>query len=219
MYNRFTVEGYLDKYFQKKVDEFLDFAYSNVANIDTRSINGEVELCIKCPCVKCEVRPYRTRDEVKYHLLQKGFMHGYTTWWEHGETEDTFHHMGQCSNAMEDDEVDAATHMELNNPTDYNLGSSFEEEEVQEEEVPNEFAQRFYGFKDNDVPLYAGCRNWTKLQAATRVLSWKSDLNIPVEALNVIVRDIKSMLPKDNKQVENFYKAKKCSKEISLPIK
>nr|GEY70109.1 hypothetical protein [Tanacetum cinerariifolium] len=87
---------------------------------------------------------------------------------------------------MEDDKVDAAMHMELNNiyPTDYNLGSSDEEEEV-----PNEFTKRFYGFKDNDVPLYAG------------------------------LRDIKSMLPKDNKQVENFYKAKKCSKEISIPIK
>ncbi|GKD70518.1 transposon, En/Spm-like, transposase-associated domain protein, partial [Tanacetum coccineum] len=161
MYNRFTVDGYLDKNFQKKVDEFLDFAYSNVANIDTRSINGEVKLCIKCPCVKCKVRTDRTRDKVKYHLLQKGFMHGYTAWWEHGEPEDTFLHVGQCSNAMEDYEVDAATHMELNNiyPTDYNLGSSSEEEEVQEEEVPNEFAQRFYGFKDNDVPLYAGCQN------------------------------------------------------------
>nr|GEW41223.1 hypothetical protein [Tanacetum cinerariifolium] len=124
-------------------------------------------------------------------------MHGYTTWWEHGETEDTFYHMGQCSNSMKDDEVDAATHMELNNPTDYNLGLSSKEEEVQEEEIPNKFAQRFYGFKDNDVSLYAGCQNWTKLQAATRVLSWKSDLNVPVEALN----------------------AKKCSKEISLPIK
>nr|GEV09395.1 hypothetical protein [Tanacetum cinerariifolium] len=113
-------------------------------------------------------------------------MHGYTTWWEHGETEDTFHHMGQCSNAMDDDKVDAATHMELNNPTDYNLGLSSEEEEVQEEEVPNKFTQRFYGFKDNDVSLYAGCQNWTKLQAATRVLSWKSDLNIHVEALNAL---------------------------------
>nr|GEU30550.1 hypothetical protein [Tanacetum cinerariifolium] len=125
---------------------------------------------------------FRTRDEVKYHLLQKGFMHGYTTWWEHGETEDTFHHVGQCSNTMEDDEVDATTHIELNNiyPIDYNLGSSSEEEEVQDEEVPNEFAQRFYRFNDNDIPF---------------------------------------MLPKDNKLVENFYKAKKCSKEISLPIK
>nr|GEY86121.1 hypothetical protein [Tanacetum cinerariifolium] len=127
--------------------------------------------------------------------------------------------MGQCSNAMEDDEVDAATHMKLNNPTDYNLGLSSEEEEVQEKEIPNMFAQRFYGFKDNNVSLYAGCQNWTKLQPTTRVLSWKSDLNIPMEALNVIVRDIKSMLPKDNKLVENFYEAKKCSKEISLPIK
>nr|GEZ57975.1 hypothetical protein [Tanacetum cinerariifolium] len=77
--------------------------------------------------------------------------------------------MGQCSNAMKDDEVDAATHMKLNNPTDYNFGLSSEEEEVQEKEIPNMFAQ--------------------------------------------------SMLPKDNKLVENFYEAKKCSKEISLPIK
>nr|GEY32094.1 RNA-directed DNA polymerase, eukaryota, reverse transcriptase zinc-binding domain protein [Tanacetum cinerariifolium] len=62
--------------------------------------------------------------------------------YEHGETEDTFHHMIQCSNAMEDDEVDAAMHMELNNPTDYNLDLSSEEKEVQEEEIPNKFAQR-----------------------------------------------------------------------------
>ncbi|GJV40537.1 transposon, En/Spm-like, transposase-associated domain protein [Tanacetum coccineum] len=190
-YNRFTVDDYHDKYFEIKVDEFLDFAYSIVANVDTRNINGEVELCIKCPCVKCKVRPYRTRDEVKYHLLQKGFMHGYTTWWEHGETDDTFEHVGQSSNAnaMKDDDVDAATHMEL-------------------DDVDSE----------GEEPLYAGCQNWTKLQAATRVISWKSDLNIPMEALNVIVRDVKSMLPKDSKLVDNFYKAKKCSKEISLPI-
>ncbi|GKC64778.1 transposon, En/Spm-like, transposase-associated domain protein, partial [Tanacetum coccineum] len=145
-YNRFTVDDYHDKYFEIKVDEFLDFAYSIVANVDTRNINGEVELCIKCPCVKCKVRPYRTRDEVKYHLLQKGFMHGYTTWWEHGETDDTFEHVGQSSNAnaMKDDDVDAATHMEL-------------------DDVDSE----------GEEPLYAGCQNWTKLQAATRVLSWK----------------------------------------------
>ncbi|GJW20015.1 transposase, Ptta/En/Spm [Tanacetum coccineum] len=97
--------------------------------------------------------------------------------------------MGQCSNAMEDDEVDAATHMELNNPTDYNLGSSSEEKKYIEEEIPTSSHQ---GLKTE--------------------LSWKSDLNIPVEALNVIVRDIKSMLPKDNKQVENFYKVKKTSR-------
>ncbi|GKC33712.1 hypothetical protein Tco_1046096 [Tanacetum coccineum] len=192
MYNRFTTDGYHDKYFEIKLDEFLDFAYSIIANVDTRNINGEVELYIKCPCVKCKVQPYRTRDEVKYHLLQKGFMHGYTTWWEQGETKDTFQHVEQCSNAnaMENDDVDAATHMELDNiyPTNNNLGSSSEEEE----EVPGE----------------------KKYQT-----SLPRDLNILVEALNVIVRDVKSMLPKDNKLVDNFYKAKKCSKEISLPIK
>ena len=126
---------------------------------------------------------------MKYHLLQKGFMHGYTNWWGHGETEDTFHHVGECSNAMEDDDVDVATDMELDNIylINSNLGSSSEEEEVPEEEVPNEFAQRFYGFKDNDEPLYVGCQNWTKLQAATRVLSLKSNHYIAVEALNIIV--------------------------------
>ncbi|GKA20939.1 hypothetical protein Tco_0700928 [Tanacetum coccineum] len=41
MYNKFTVDSYHDKYFEIKVDEFLDFAYSIVANVDTRNINGE----------------------------------------------------------------------------------------------------------------------------------------------------------------------------------
>ncbi|GKG39583.1 hypothetical protein Tco_0463728, partial [Tanacetum coccineum] len=63
---------------------------------------------------------------------------------------------GQYSNAnaMEDDDVDAATHMELDDDVD-----SEEEEVPRGEKVPNEFAQRFYGFKDNDEPLYAGCQN------------------------------------------------------------
>ncbi|CAH1450557.1 unnamed protein product [Lactuca virosa] len=50
--------------------------------------------------------PYKTRDDVKLHLLQYGFIANYTNWWAHGEKTRTLQHEVQLPNPMEDDDFD-----------------------------------------------------------------------------------------------------------------
>ncbi|KAL4590106.1 hypothetical protein LXL04_003026 [Taraxacum kok-saghyz] len=101
MYKR-KEDGYLSETYKESVDYFLDVAFSNEAIVDKN--------CIKCPCSKCKNLPYKTRDDVKLHLQQYGFIPNYTTWWAHGETT-TFQHDVQPPNPMEDDDFDGCSRM------------------------------------------------------------------------------------------------------------
>ncbi|XP_009776215.2 uncharacterized protein [Nicotiana sylvestris] len=57
------------------VNQFLDFAFNNVAIGDK----------IKCPCPKCGCRKWKTRNIVFDHLIEKSFPQNYVTWVMHGE--------------------------------------------------------------------------------------------------------------------------------------
>ncbi|XP_052627027.1 uncharacterized protein LOC122197509 [Lactuca sativa] len=88
------------------------------------------------------------------------------------------------------------------------------------EELPNPNAKGFYDMlEDADEPLWDGCENYSKLQAATELLHWKSEYNISEAAYDHILPIIKRMLPKGEKLVENFYETKKLLKIIRLPEK
>ena len=72
---------------------------------------------------------------------------------------------------------------------------------------------------DADEPLWEGCQNFSKLQAASELLNWKSDFNISEAAYNHVLLMIKRMLPPSEKLVGNFYETKKILKKIRLPDK
>jgi len=56
--------------------EFLDGVnqFDGFARRQTEFLNGKKH---RCPCAKCRNRVYLTSDEVKIHLIYKGFMKGY----------------------------------------------------------------------------------------------------------------------------------------------
>ena len=58
------------------VTQFLDFSYTN-----GRPQGDE----ILCPCAKCKNLYWKTRDNIKDHLIAKGFLKGYDVWLHHGE--------------------------------------------------------------------------------------------------------------------------------------
>ena len=58
--------------------KFLNFAFQH------RSIDGHV---IKCPCLKCGFRKWKTRDVVREHLTCNPFPVNYKVWYWHGEEE------------------------------------------------------------------------------------------------------------------------------------
>ena len=70
MYNRLLLDrsGY--------TQEFLDGVnqFDQFARTQTEFLNGEK---YKCPCAKCKNRVYLTPNEVKMHLMYKGFVQGY----------------------------------------------------------------------------------------------------------------------------------------------
>lgn len=224
MYRRINSQGLLCLDYVSKVKEFVNFAYSNETIVERNETpTGEIVLQIKCPCTKCKNTHYRTKNLVTHHLIEKGFMCNYKIWYSHGERE--IEEAGNFSNPMEvdDDHDDDMTRMMLENihaagftPTSH----SNPESNMWEEHVPNSKAKEFYDMLQNEnEPLYIGCEDWSKLQAATTLLNWKSDCNVPESTFNHILPIFKSMLPANNNLLTNFYETKKILKELSVPKK
>jgi len=80
MYKRVNTNGSINPLFNVEVERFLDFAFANEQPIQPRGIDEGVPLFIRCPCKKCELLKYKDREEVRLHLLRKGFMISYTHW-------------------------------------------------------------------------------------------------------------------------------------------
>ena len=87
MYNVEDADRFLSHTFCSNLDVFLDFAFSNKAFVDNNRI--------KCPCLECDNKHFKTRNDVMFHLYEKGFTPNYTTWSAHGETSSRIQHEGE----------------------------------------------------------------------------------------------------------------------------
>ena len=92
-------------------------------------------------------------------------------------------------------------------------------EEMTIEEEPNVQAKRFYDLlKAAEEPLYDGCGNHSQLSVLTRMLSIKSDYNIPRACFDEIVKLMGEIVPSpSNKVPSSFYSAKKLASGLGLP--
>ena len=63
--------------FLKNVEDFIQFAEENRGN------NGDAK--IRCPCKDCGNFRRLEVDEVKSHIVRRGFTSGYQNWIWHGE--------------------------------------------------------------------------------------------------------------------------------------
>ncbi|CAI8609682.1 unnamed protein product [Vicia faba] len=57
------------------VTQFLDFSYTNGRPQEDEHL---------CPCAKCKKLYWKTRDNIKDHLIAKCFLKGYDIWLHHG---------------------------------------------------------------------------------------------------------------------------------------
>nr|GEU89170.1 hypothetical protein [Tanacetum cinerariifolium] len=111
MYKRRNSEGRLCSYYQSKVNEFLNFAFSIERVVERKTFGSDVVFRIKCPCSKCKIKVFKKRDEVKFDLWHNGFIRGYTTWYAHGERKCRQAETGECSKPTEEDNVVGCTHI------------------------------------------------------------------------------------------------------------
>ncbi|KAJ0585549.1 putative Transposase-associated domain-containing protein [Helianthus annuus] len=216
MYEKTDSNGFLNSEYCDNVELFLDFAFSKEEVVDTWvNMHGETKRNIKCPCYKCQNISYRDRATVQKHLFKDGFMLRYEIWSEHGEKSN--HDVGQSSTTMEidDDDDDGCKRMVLDNLCSCDYTSS-----TLEGRVPNPEAKRFYDMLEAaDEPLWEGekATSFSKLQAATSFLTWKSLFNVSTAAYNFNISMINAMLPENNKLPKSFYDTKKSLEPLSLP--
>ncbi|GJX86192.1 uncharacterized protein Tco_0336966 [Tanacetum coccineum] len=217
MYKRRNSEGHLCSYYKSKVSEFLNFAFSIKKVVEVRTLGSKVVFRIKCPCSRCKIKVFKERHEVEYDLWSNGFIRGYTTWYAHGERKSKPKEIRQCSKSMEVDDVGGCTRMILDMLEAENEQAPNLHSEPLEEEAPNSYAKEYYDMLEaDDEPLYEGCQKYSTLEAATRLLNWKAECNVPEATYNRALSIFKDMLPGD-KLVGNFYETKKILKKLNLP--
>ncbi|GJW12626.1 ribonuclease H-like domain-containing protein [Tanacetum coccineum] len=214
MYKRRNSEGRLCSYYQSKVNEFLNFAFSIEKVVERKTFGSDVVFRIKCPCSKCKIKVFKKRNEVKLDLWHNGFIRGYTTWYAHGERKFRRAETGECSEPIEEDNGVGCTQMIL----DIHNATFQSHRDTQEEQAPNSFAKQYYEMLEaDDEPLYEGCQKFSTLEAATRLLNWKAECNVPEATYNRALSLFKDMLPGGNKLVRNFYDTKKILSKLDLP--
>nr|GEW51888.1 hypothetical protein [Tanacetum cinerariifolium] len=74
--------------------------------------------------------------------------------------------------------------------------------DTQEEQAPNSFAKQYYEMLEaDDEPLYEGCKKFSTLEAATRLLNWKAECNVPEATYNQALSLFKDVLPDDSNKM------------------
>ncbi|KAJ0921118.1 putative Transposase-associated domain-containing protein [Helianthus annuus] len=223
MYKMTNSDGFINTEYCENLKKWLDFVYSKDSVVDRRvTKRRKIVYDIRCPCLRCQNSIYLDRETVQKHLLKKGFMLDYYTWYEHGET--STREVGQSSTMREvDDDDDGCRRMVLdsmcsladNSTINSNLDSS-----TLERDVPNLEAMGFYNMlQAADEPLWEGekATDYSKLQAVTSFLNWKSLYNVSTACYDHIISMVKELMPEGNKLPENFYYTKKSLEKLFLP--
>ncbi|XP_024964686.1 uncharacterized protein LOC112504965 [Cynara cardunculus var. scolymus] len=212
MYRKNDDRGALSRTYVRHLEGFLDIAYANEDYVERATTRDGIVFHIRCPCSKCRNEAYREREDVKLHLLKFGFMPDYTIWWGHGETFSlhVYHQdVGQSSNPIVDHNE---RYFQMVN--DHIVHDAM----TWEEQTPNPSAQGFYNMLQTiDEPLWDGCKTFSKLGAATSLLHWKAECNVPDTTYNRVLPVFKRMLPEGDKLPCNFYETKKSLKNLALP--
>ena len=166
-----SVDSGLNPEFMVGIEVFLDFAYSNQSNV--------VDEKILCPCQLCGLRKRGPRDGVCVHLMKRGFMNGYVTWFRHGERDVIPFGMPRMPSpprmASPPRDPYVAMVMDAAGPT---FGWGDHLESMREPEPPNPEAMQFYDLlKNAEQPLYEGCSK-SRLSAVVDFLIIKSKAGI-----------------------------------------
>ena len=218
--------GYVEE-FLEGLEIFLTFA--------SQQPNLESEGKIRCPCKKCKNKQILPVPTVRAHILRRGFIDDYYYWTCHGEEAPSINPF--CDdhpvNANRSYNVHHGETSGTSNMSDYShvnryedmiydaagLGSTnFGEQNM--EETPNIDAHRFYEMLNQaQEPLWSGCETHSALSAALRMMSLKSDYNMPVECFNEMCQYMSEALPSENKAPTDFYRTKKMVSGLGMTSK
>lgn len=205
--------------------EFRDgvLSFMNVAEEDRRRRNSKY---ICCPCRDCKNEIMFSGEDVHSHLIQRGFMKGYTCWVKHGEQESSSGAAADRSGAdnhEDEDEHDMFIPSPLGGEmVDVDLDMLQEMLHDVEEQAHNERDSMKFSrlVSDSETPLYAGCKpKHTKLSATLDLMKLKASSGWTDKSFTELLRILKTMLPEENTLPETTYEAKQVLCPLGLEVR
>ncbi|XP_019191067.1 PREDICTED: uncharacterized protein LOC109185582 [Ipomoea nil] len=189
------------------VENFIKYAEEN------KSKNGEEFLV--CPCYDCKnLRKFRSSEQVRSHLICRGFKKDYNRWIWHGESV-------LRSNRIDNDEEN----------DDDNDEKNVDNEENEENDRINELMRDIQG-DDSEMPpifesfsidseksLYPGCSKFTKLSAMLKSYNLKAMNRWSDKSFTQLLDLLKDMFPNDNELLISTYEAKKMLCPLGMEVK
>ncbi|XP_021737588.1 uncharacterized protein LOC110704118 [Chenopodium quinoa] len=163
---------------------------------------------VRCPCLLCKNRCLHDANIVKLHLYKKGFIPDYYEWVSHGEGFPTL--SVEQPNTYHEMVLDALWSNHEPPGDDTTSGS---------DEEPNAQAKAFQELlKAAEQPLYEGS-SMSVLEMASRIVSLKSEYNLPHRCVDGFSSLLNKAIPDNNKMGKTFYDTKKILNGLELPHK
>ena len=168
----------------------------------------ELDGGIRCPCLKYDGTRILKDEIIKVHLYKKGFKPNYWIWTDHGED------MGDVNFNIGDNCVSGLsssvyiTKIDQFRTMEEMVNSALWQHETLQgvqssniEEPPTEDTQQFYNLlAEANKPLFEGSSE-SKLSVCVRLLSYKSNWNVPNKCLQNFIKLLLEVLQKQNCQL------------------
>nr|CAE05178.2 OSJNBa0013A04.15 [Oryza sativa Japonica Group] len=165
--------------------------FMNAAEEDRKRRNSDY-MC--CPCADCKnENMFDNGEDVHSHLIQRGFMKGYTCWVKHGEQESGSGAAAERSDMLCDVEDPARNERD---------------------------SMKFNRLvSDSETPVYAGCKaKHTKLLVTLDLMKLKASSGWTDKSFTDLLGILKAMLPTENTLPETTYKAKQVLCPLGLEV-
>ena len=177
---------------------------------------------VRCPCLKCECRPIISDpEEVERHLKRRGFIKNYWVWTYNGEQlpsnvqRTTTTHASSSRSHMEHREEFSLISDMVGDAFGVNVTYD-EPQDFDQEELPNEEAQKFYQLlQEMNTPLFEGSSD-SKLSMCVRLLAAKSNWNVPDQCLEFFAKMMLDATPTKDNLPTSFYDAKRLVSKLGL---
>ncbi|XP_031108741.1 uncharacterized protein LOC116013235 [Ipomoea triloba] len=149
------------------------------------------EKYIVCSCCDCRnLKKFRGIDEIKSHLIRRGFKEGYDSWIWHGENVPFSTDDVELDVEKDKRKEDTVTTDEDND----RLDELMRDMQGDLNELPQEF-ETF--FENSGKPLFSGCSKFTKLSSMLKLYNLKANNRWSDKSFTELLKLLKDMLPDD----------------------
>ncbi|XP_031090937.1 uncharacterized protein LOC115995929 [Ipomoea triloba] len=157
------------------------------------------------------LKKFRGIDEIKSHLIRRGFKEGYDPWIWHGENVPFSTYDVELDVEKDKRKEDTVRTDEDND----RLDELMRDMQGDLNELPQEF-ETF--FENSGKPLFSGCSKFTKLSSMLKLYNLKAKNRWSDKSFTELLKLLKDMLPDDNELPCSTYEAKKMLCLLSMDI-